>query len=154
MPAQLASEKRASEEKTRAERALEFLVSVYRKPDPAIDGHSLKVVDMLDRAVQEINRELSDQPLMEATLLSAIGQTYGGLGMPDRSFPVLQRAHALRSRSLGEDHAETVQALHNLALAYQDSGQLDQAIVLARANPRAAKVWASGRGVRVDRVDE
>jgi eukaryotic-like serine/threonine-protein kinase len=126
----LASEKRANEEKARAARALQFLVSAYRKPDPAVDGRSLKVVDMLDRAVQELNQALSDQPLMEATLLSAIGQTYGGLGMPDRSFPVFQRAHSIRSRSLGEDHAETVQALHNLALAHQDSGRLDQAIVL------------------------
>jgi eukaryotic-like serine/threonine-protein kinase len=137
----IASEKRANEEKTRAERALQFLVSVYRKPDPAAPGHSLKVVDMLDRAVQEINRELSDQPLMEATLLSAIGQTYGGLGMPDRSFPVFQRALLLRSRSLGEDHAETVQALHNLALAYQDSGRLDQAIVLLERTLARRKSW-------------
>jgi eukaryotic-like serine/threonine-protein kinase len=137
----LASEKRANEEKTRAERALQFLISVYRKPDPAAPGHSLKVVDMLDRAVQEINRELSDQPLMEASLLSAIGQTYGGLGMPDRSFPVFQRALALRRRSLGEDHAETVQALHNLALAYQDSGRLDQAIVLLEQTLARRKSW-------------
>ena len=96
---------------------------------------------MLDRAVQEINHELSDQPLMEATLLSAIGQTYGGLGMPDRSFPVFQRALPLRSRSLGEDHAETVQALHNLALAYQDSGRLDQAIVLLERTLARRKSW-------------
>ena len=32
----IASEKRANEEKTRAETALQFLVSVYRKPDPAV----------------------------------------------------------------------------------------------------------------------
>jgi eukaryotic-like serine/threonine-protein kinase len=161
----LLSETRANEEKTRAEKALEFLVSVYRKPDPAVDGYSLKVVDILDRAVQEINQKLNDQPVMEATLLTAIGQTYGGLGMPDRSFPVFQRALRLRSQSLGEDHAETVQALHNLALAYQDSGRLDQAIVLlertlARRESRrlldpsgliesmndlAAAYWQSGR---------
>jgi serine/threonine protein kinase len=137
----LASEKRANEEKTRAERALEFLVSIYRKPDPAVDGHALKVVDMLDRAVQEIKHELSDQPLMEATLLSAIGQTYGGLGMPDRSFPVFQRALALRSRSLGEEHAETVQALHNLALSYSESGRFDQAIVLFERTLAVRKSW-------------
>ena len=124
------SEKKANEEKDRAERAFKFLVAAFRKPDPAIDGRTLKVVDLLDRAVGEVNQSFGDQPLMEATLLSAIGQTFGGLGMPDRSFPVFQRALTLRSRALGEDHTETLQALHDLAMAHQDAGQLDQAIIL------------------------
>ena len=95
--AALASETKANEEKDRAEKALEFLVAAFRKPDPALDGRSLKVVDLLDRAVREINQSFRDQPLMEATLLSAIGQTFGGLGMPEKSLPVFQRAVALRS---------------------------------------------------------
>ena len=82
---------------------------------------------------------------MEATLLSAIGETYGGLGMPDRSFPVFQRAVALRRRILGEDHAETVQAFHNLAMAYQDAGRFDAAIDLLERNPGTAKSRSSRR---------
>jgi tetratricopeptide (TPR) repeat protein len=126
----LASTTKADSERDRAEKALAFLVAAFRKPDPAIDGRSLKVVDLLDRAVQEINQSFRDQPLMEATLLGAIGQTFGGLGMPEKSFPVFERALAIRVRTLGEDHTETVRALHNLAMAYQDSGRLDQAIIL------------------------
>jgi eukaryotic-like serine/threonine-protein kinase len=128
--AALASETKANEEKDRATKALEFLVAAFRKPDPALDGRSLKVVDLLDRAVRELNQSFRDQPLMEATILSAIGQTFGGLGMPEKSFPVLERAVALRGDSLGEDHPETVRALHNLAMAFQDAGRLDRAIVL------------------------
>ena len=128
--AAIESETKANDEKDRAEKALEFLVAAFRKPDPALDGHSLKVVDLLDRAVRELNQSFRDQPLMEATILSAIGQTFGGLGMPEKSFPVLERAVALRSGALGEDHPETVRALHNLAMAFQDAGRFDQAIKL------------------------
>ncbi len=126
----LESKAKADEERDRAERALGFLVAAFRKPDPAIDGRALTVVELLDRAVQEVNQSFPDQPLMEATLLSAIGQTFAGLGMPDRSLPVFERALMLRSRSIGENHRDTVQALHNLAMAYQDAGRFDRAIPL------------------------
>jgi tetratricopeptide (TPR) repeat protein/tRNA A-37 threonylcarbamoyl transferase component Bud32 len=162
------SETKANEEKDRAQKALEFLVAAFRKPDPALDGHSLKVVDLLDRAVREVNQSFHDQPLMEATLLAAIGETFGGLGMPEKSLPVLERAAALRSGTLGEEHPDTVRARHNLAAALEDSGQFDQAIVLleqtlarrkARAdadpsdlieslNDLAVAYWESGQASR------
>ena len=41
------------------QKALEFLVAAFRKPDPALDGRSLKVVDLLDGAVREINQIIS-----------------------------------------------------------------------------------------------
>ena len=51
--------------------------------------------------------------------------------MPEKSFPVFRAGRCrFAAGSLGEDHPETVQALHNLAMAYQDAGRLDQAIVL------------------------
>ncbi len=128
--AAVASEAQANKEKDRAKKALEFLVAAFRKPDPALDGRSLKVVDLLDRAVRELNEAFHDQPLMEATILSAIGQTFGGLGMPEKSLPVLERAVALRRGTLGQDDPETVRALHNLAMAFQDAGRYERAIII------------------------
>ncbi len=128
--AALASETHAKEEQARARKTLEFLVAAFRKPDPALDGRSLKVVDLLDRAVRELNESFRDQPLMEATILSAIGQTFGGLGMPEKSLPVLERAVALRGGTLGEDDPETMRATHYLAMAFQDAGRYEQAIIL------------------------
>ena len=54
--------RRPTRRKNRAEKALEFLVAAFRKPDPALDGRSLKVVDLLDGAVKEINHSFHDQP--------------------------------------------------------------------------------------------
>jgi serine/threonine protein kinase len=122
------NENKAHEEKDRAETALRFLVDTFRKPDPLIDGRALKVVDLLDRAVKDLDRSFSDQPRMKATLLTAIGETFGGLGMHHESFAVFQRALNLRRAQLGDDHPDTLASMNNLAMAYQDGGRFDKAI--------------------------
>ncbi|HKI20126.1 MAG TPA: serine/threonine-protein kinase, partial [Isosphaeraceae bacterium] len=123
----------AKEEKNRAEQALRFLVETFRKPDPSADGRSLKVIDLMDHAVKDLERSLAGQPLMQATLYSAIGQTYTGLGMPRESFVVFQRAFELRRANLGENQPETLESMNNLASAYHDAGRLDLAIPLLEA---------------------
>jgi serine/threonine protein kinase len=118
----------ATEERDRVEKTLKFLVEIFRRPDPSIDGRSLKVVDLLDQATSDLGRSLLDQPLMKATLYMALGETFGGLGMPQRSLTAFQEALNLRRQQLGDDHADTLASLHDLAMAYQDGGRLDRAI--------------------------
>ena len=118
----------AQEQRSRAENALKFLVNAFRKPDPTVDGRSLKVVNLLDRAVKDLDNSLADQPLMRATLYNAIGETFSGLGMPSESFGAFQRALEIRRGELGANHADTLESCQNLAMAYQDVGRLDQAI--------------------------
>ena len=93
-----------------------------------MDGRTLKVVDLLDHAVNDLDQSFSDQPLMKATLLSAIGETFSGLGLHQESFTVFQRALSLRREKLGEDHPATLDSMNNLAMAYHDAGRLDLAI--------------------------
>jgi serine/threonine protein kinase len=126
--AALAHEAIAHKQKDRAEKALAFLVEAFRKPDPLADGRALKVVDLLHQAVGDLDKSLVDQPLMQATLLCAIGRTYLGLGMPQDALLVLQRALELRRSELGGDQPETIEALHGVAQAFQDAGRLDKAI--------------------------
>ena len=45
----LASERKADEERDRAEKALAFLVQAFRLPDPSLDGRSLRVAELLER---------------------------------------------------------------------------------------------------------
>ena len=44
----LASERKADEERDRAEKALAFLVQAFRLPDPSLDGRSLRVAELLE----------------------------------------------------------------------------------------------------------
>jgi serine/threonine protein kinase len=125
-----ASARAATEEKNRAEQTVKFLVKTFRKPDPSEDGRTVKVVDVLDRATKDLETSLAGQPLLQATLYTAIGQTYTGLGMPRESFAVFQRAYDLRRAELGEIEPATLDSMNNLASAYHDGGRLDLAIPL------------------------
>ena len=88
------------------------------------------MVELLNHAVKDLESSLAGQPLMQATLYNAIGQTYTGLGMPRESFAVFQRAFELRCAKLGENQPETLESMNNLASAYHDAGRLDLAIPL------------------------
>jgi serine/threonine protein kinase len=126
----LAHQSQADEERQRAEKALKILVDAFRKPDPAADGRSLKVVDLLDRTVKELDVSLIDQPLMRATLLSAIGETFSGLGMAQEALALFEKAFTIRRTALGEDHPETLRSAHSVAMTFQDRGRFDRAIPL------------------------
>jgi serine/threonine-protein kinase len=124
------NENRADAERDRAEKTLHFLVDAFRRPDPLLDGRSIKVVDLLEHAVKDLDQSLGDQPLTKASLLSAIGETYVGLGMHLDSFTVFRGALDLRRGMLGEDHPDTLDSMNNLAMAYHDAGRFDKAIPL------------------------
>jgi serine/threonine-protein kinase len=118
----------AIQQAEQAEQALNFLMQAFRKPHPAADGRSLKVVDLLDRAAADLDRSLSDRPQDQATLWNVLGKTFLGLGLPRESIGVFQRALETRRRLLGENHPDTLNSYHHLAMAYQDAGRYDQAI--------------------------
>ena len=122
------SKKKANEEQARAEHALRFLVDAFRRPDPSMDGRTLKVVDLLDHAANELDRSVGDDPLVKATLLNAIGQTYNGLGLHREGLTVFQRALKVRREQLGDTDPDTLASMNNLAMAYHDVGRLDLAI--------------------------
>jgi tetratricopeptide (TPR) repeat protein len=118
----------ANEQRLRAEQSLRFLVDAFRRPDPTVDGRTLKVVDLLDRAVKELEGSLADQPLTQATLYNAIGETFAALGLWREARSAIERALAMRRQRLGQDHPETLESCQDLAMSYQDGGRLDLAL--------------------------
>ena len=61
-----ASKNKANGDRARAERSFRFLVDAFRRPDPAKDGRTLTVVDLLDHAVNELDQTFGEQPLVKA----------------------------------------------------------------------------------------
>jgi tetratricopeptide (TPR) repeat protein len=163
-----ANEDKANEERDRAEKALRFLVDTFRRPDPLMDGRTLKVVDVLDQAVNDLEQSFSNEPLMKATVLSAIGETFSGLGMHHESFVAFQRALEVRRGKLGDLDPVTLASMNNLAMAYYDAGQFDTAIsmlaetlekrrnalgddhadTIETGNDLAVAYWKSGQAAR------
>jgi serine/threonine protein kinase len=113
-----------------SEEVSKFLISAFRSPDPLRDGHAVKIVEVLDRDVQELKDKFNDAPLTKAALLDAIGQSYDGLGLPTNAIPLLEEALAIRTERLGPEHDDTLAAMNNLAQSYRHADRFDDAIEL------------------------
>ena len=82
---------------------------------------------MLDRGAEIVREYLDDQPLVRASLLDAMGNSYRNLAVWDVAHDRLREAHDLRRLHLGDDHADTVTSLQSLAHLARDRGDYVEA---------------------------
>ncbi|SPE36787.1 hypothetical protein SBA3_250003 [Candidatus Sulfopaludibacter sp. SbA3] len=99
----------------------------------------LTVRTALDRAAARIAGKFDKQPLVEASIREVIGDTYRQMGLFPEAQRQLETGLALRSRTLGEEHRDTVGAMNALAVLYQQEGKY------AEAEQLHAKVLAARR---------
>ena len=105
----------ARRERDRAERVQAFLQEVFEVSDPfSKTADDLTAREMLDRAAARIERELRDEPLVQAALMQTIGVTYRNLGLFEEARPLLEQALNTRERLLGRDHAAVADSLFQL----------------------------------------
>jgi eukaryotic-like serine/threonine-protein kinase len=112
-----------------ARKGNEILGSVFAGLDPtaiAESGRPLQDVlrQNLSKAVKELEGSALGEPLEVAAMQNTLGLSLLGLGEPSLAFEVFQKALATRTAKLGPDHPDTLISMHNLAMAYQASGQL------------------------------
>jgi tetratricopeptide (TPR) repeat protein/tRNA A-37 threonylcarbamoyl transferase component Bud32 len=120
----------SEESRRQAEDVSGFLVEAFRSPDPSQDGRQVKVVDLLDRASDGIDKELVRSQATRGALLDALGRTYLGLGIYDRALSVLTKARVAREAALGAQHLDTALSRSRLGNAYFFAGRLSEAIPL------------------------
>ena len=91
-----------------AARRDEFLESLLKSADPRGGRRNISVAEMLDAAVTELDAKLATEPLVEASMLGVIAQTYNGLGRyaeglvaNDRELALL-RGHSAGNAELGQ----------------------------------------------------
>ena len=120
----------SEEARTQAKAVSKYLVESFRKPDPSQDGKELKVVDLLDQAEAQLDAEFTGSPKINGELLNALGQTYLGLGLPEKAGEVLTKARAVREAALGFEHPDTLESRNNLGEAYRTAGRTAEAIAM------------------------
>jgi non-specific serine/threonine protein kinase/serine/threonine-protein kinase len=93
-----------------------------------------RVIDaeILGRAVETIDSELSEDPLVAARLRHTVGRVYRLLGLLEPAEQVLRQALATRRELLGEEHPETLASMLGLARVFQQSRRHEEAEVLYR----------------------
>jgi serine/threonine-protein kinase len=120
----------SEESRKQAEAVSTFLTEAFRSPDPAQDGRTVKVADVLDRAAEKLDKEFAGSQVTKVALLDALGKTYLGLGLYGRAAATLEKAHALAEVSLGPDHTDTLGGRATLGVAYRNAGRITDAIAL------------------------
>ena len=92
------SERRALIEARTAQRATDFLVSVFAASDANLHQGALielSALDVLDRGRERITTELVDQPQVRARLLEALGHAYRHMNLGAVAVPLLHEAAGL-----------------------------------------------------------
>jgi len=126
------NEKQAQAEQQRTQQALDFLVAAFRRPDPAQDGRELKVVDLLSQAEAGLAAAIPDLR-MQVKILTAIQQTYAGLGIVDRALSTAKKVEELTKQLFGPDDAQTLKARDDLGAAFNEAGKLSEAVSILEA---------------------
>lgn len=116
---------RAAEETVEAGReAFELAVGRINPTDLAQD-----LIDefILERAVESIESDFSDDPHLQAELFETVRDVYNSAGMIELSQPLARRIVELRLAGLGPDHTRTLEARQELYRLLSKSGQYEAA---------------------------
>jgi serine/threonine protein kinase/tetratricopeptide (TPR) repeat protein len=133
-------------ERDRAQQVIDFLVELFTSADPyRVRGAEVTVREVLDRGAQRARTELSEQPLVQATLMEAIGEVYRSLGVRDVSMDLRAEALDARRRVVNPDDPSLAVPLSRIALLASETGDfsgadtlLPLALALLRRDPAAS----------------
>ncbi len=93
-------------------------------------GREVTVREVVAKASEAINGRFANEPLVEASTRTTLGEVCLHLGEYERAETHLKRAFDLRNREQGEEHPETIVSMNDLAVLYQTRGRYDEAEAL------------------------
>jgi serine/threonine protein kinase len=113
-----------------AEAVSDFMVNALKKPDPAVAGKDAKVVDVLDQAAAALEQGFAGSAQSQGAMLDALGRSYLGLGVYAKAEESHRKARALREKTLGPAHGETLRSATRHAAAVWYAGRQAEALSL------------------------
>ena len=125
---------RARLEAAKSFKLSELLVSLLVSADPfrTPDAADTTAESSLDLVAQRIDKELGDEPELQARMFTILGRTYERMEMHDKALPLQRRALEISRRALGSDSVILAQSLNNLGVLYRERGHLTEAEPLIR----------------------
>ena len=120
--------RRANQEAEAARQVSDFLVGLFKVSDPGqARGNSVTAREILDRGAAKIERDLKDQPLVQARLMSTMGRVYDSLGLYDQALPLQEKALAARRTLLGEAQLDVATSLIDVGSVLWHRGEYERA---------------------------
>ena len=113
----LANQARRSAE-TEAETAKQttnFMVGLFNVADPSeARGNSITAREIMDKGAARIDKELTAQPAIQATLMETMGSVYTSLGLYDQAAGLQRSALEKRRALYGDKHLEVARSMDRL----------------------------------------
>ena len=129
----VAAESKAITEAATATEVSDFLVGLFEISDPVFSeqrGLTVTARELLDRGAERIDRELGDQPVVQARLMHTMGVVYRNAGLHEEATGLLTKAVALQRQALGDRDPVTLDSMHALAWLYVLQGRHGEAETL------------------------
>jgi len=127
-----AAEAAAQLEVDRSLAVQEFLVTLLQAPDPAKQGHDVRVVDVLDSADTLLADRFEGTPETRARMYEAVGAAYFGLGMFEKAKAEFNKALASINPELEDEQDYRLIIKRSIAMCHTNLGQMDESLALLK----------------------
>ena len=108
-------------------RQVEMFMGQWKRVNATDAARALIDSTILKPAVDAIETQFADQPLVDAALRQALADRYRDLGLYDAALPLQERALATRRRVLGEEHPQTLNSINQMGVLLDSQGKLEEA---------------------------
>jgi non-specific serine/threonine protein kinase/serine/threonine-protein kinase len=122
--------RRTMRERDRANRIADFMTTMFKIADRRENNVTAR--EILDRAAQDIETGLVEDPSLQAEMMDLMGTVYSSLGLVSRAQPLLEHAVGIRTRIEGVEDPDTLASRHNLADTLGRRGRYPEAEKLER----------------------
>ena len=118
------AERQAREDAEAARQTTSFLLGIFKSSDAEYVDDAVTVQEMLGRITTRIEAEMRSRPLVKASLLQAIGNRYGGLGLWKDALRLYSEAYAIRKKLLPAEDLERARITYDMGRASVTLGDL------------------------------
>jgi len=107
--------RRITRERDRANRITDFMVGMFKVPDPSeARGSKITAREILDKASNDIEAGLANDVEVQSQFMQVMAQTYVNLGLFARAHGLADRALENRRRGLGPTNRKTLESMTQL----------------------------------------
>jgi len=118
----------ARQEAAKAEEISSFLQNLFDAADPNIvQGKEITAREMVNIGVERIEKELSNQPVLQAQLFDVISPIYNRLGLYDKSLEIAQKSLQIKKSVPQLNDKEIAKSFNSIGTSFTYSGKYDSA---------------------------
>ncbi|MEE4273045.1 MAG: serine/threonine-protein kinase [Thermoanaerobaculales bacterium] len=138
------AEREAAREAATARLVSEFLVGLFQVSDPSRGrGETITVREILDQGSEKINRELAEEPLVRARMMSTMGEVYQSLGLYAESQELFEQALDIREDVLPPGDVDVADSCNSLGRVLREQADYHRAQTMLE---RALEIYEGALG--------